>query len=149
MKMENTLLNIYNKMIKGRKVLQHNNSILTINPYYHAGMWVFDDDRVGLVKEPFVAGADDFIDHMLRTKGVRDEAKKGFTLMFALTPFRSSNGGSMTFQEFADGGTVYTPDGEYADFTNKNKTSEVWLCPALNLYFPESPEKIYFDFKVN
>ena len=149
MKPENILLNIYNKMIKGRKVLEHNNSILAINPYYYNGMWVFDDDRVGLVKEPFVAGADDFIDNMLKVKGVREEAKKGFTLMFALTPFRTANGGSMNFKEFADGGTVYVPEGDYSNFKNKHGQNEVWLCPALNLYFPQSPEKIYFDFKTN
>lgn len=34
------------------------NSILVMSPYKHQGMWVFDDGRVGLVQEPFVAGAD-------------------------------------------------------------------------------------------
>jgi hypothetical protein len=34
------------------------NAINVISPYKHLGMWDFDDERVGLVKEPFVAGAD-------------------------------------------------------------------------------------------
>jgi hypothetical protein len=31
----------------------------------HHGMWVFDDPRVGLVQEPFVAGADTMIDRVV------------------------------------------------------------------------------------
>ena len=38
-----------------------NNSIFVIRPYKSNGMWVFDDERVGLDKEPFVAGADTMI----------------------------------------------------------------------------------------
>jgi putative methionine-R-sulfoxide reductase with GAF domain len=35
-----------------------NNSIFVIKPYKWEGMWVFDDPKLGLVKEPFVGGAD-------------------------------------------------------------------------------------------
>ena len=31
------------------------NAIFVIKPYKWNGMWVFDDERVGLDKEPFVA----------------------------------------------------------------------------------------------
>jgi hypothetical protein len=34
------------------------NSINIIAPYKYYGSWVFDDARVGLQQEPFVAGAD-------------------------------------------------------------------------------------------
>ena len=33
-------------------------AVFTIFPYRHDSAWVFDDDRVGLVKEPFVSGID-------------------------------------------------------------------------------------------
>jgi hypothetical protein len=51
--------------------LQHNNSktmnaINVIAPYKHLGMRVFDDPRVGLDKEPFVAGADAMMDRIER-----------------------------------------------------------------------------------
>jgi prepilin-type N-terminal cleavage/methylation domain-containing protein len=39
-----------------------NNSIFVIKPYKWECMWVFDDPVVGLVREPFVAGADTMID---------------------------------------------------------------------------------------
>ena len=45
------------------------NSIFVIKPYKWNGMWVFDDERVGLDKEPFVAGADTMIDGNRHAKG--------------------------------------------------------------------------------
>ena len=30
------------------------NAIIEIHPSWYKGAWVFDDDRVGLMKEPFV-----------------------------------------------------------------------------------------------
>ena len=41
------------------------NQICVIKPYKWEGMWVFDDERVGLVREAFVAGADTIIDTAL------------------------------------------------------------------------------------
>jgi hypothetical protein len=38
------------------------NEIHVISPYKYHGTWVFDDARVGLLQEPFVAGADTWID---------------------------------------------------------------------------------------
>ena len=40
-------------------------AINVIAPYKWHGMWVFDDPRVGLVQEPFVAGADTMIDRVV------------------------------------------------------------------------------------
>ena len=34
------------------------NAIHAIHPYRHEGLWVFDDEAMGLWQEPFVAGAD-------------------------------------------------------------------------------------------
>jgi hypothetical protein len=41
------------------------NAINVIAPYKHNGQWVFDDSRVGLSQEPFVAGADTWIDRVV------------------------------------------------------------------------------------
>jgi hypothetical protein len=38
------------------------NAINLILPFRYEDMWVFDDARVGLDKEPFVSGADKMID---------------------------------------------------------------------------------------
>jgi hypothetical protein len=60
------------------------NAINVIAPYKHHGQWVFDDPRVGLSQEPFVAGADTWIDHVVADI---PNAERGFTLIFSSTPF--------------------------------------------------------------
>ena len=50
------------------------NAINVIKPYKHHGMWVFDDPRVGLVQEPFVAGADTMIDRVVATSRMQRAA---------------------------------------------------------------------------
>ena len=60
------------------------NAINVIKPYRWEGMWVFDDPKVDLEKEPFVSGADEIID--LLVEGI-DSAEKGFRLIFSATPF--------------------------------------------------------------
>jgi hypothetical protein len=55
------------------------NAINFIIPYRHEGMWVFDDPRVGLAKEPFVSGADTMIDVLVADISDRSE---GFSTAF-------------------------------------------------------------------
>ena len=50
------------------------------------GMWVFDDERVGLDKKPLVAGADTMIDTAIRLKGIPN-AEAGFLMVFSSGPF--------------------------------------------------------------
>ena len=79
------------------------NAIIAIHPYKAEGLWVFDDEKVGLVQEPFVAGADDIIERMV--SGI-ENAEQGFTLLFSADPFpghqavfewrRSETGGTGT-----------------------------------------------------
>ena len=57
------------------------NAINIIAPYKHLGTWVFDDPRVGLMQEPFVAGADKMID---RVVAAIPGAEKGFIMVFLL-----------------------------------------------------------------
>src|ERR1051325_8741277 len=56
------------------------NAINVIAPYKHHGQWVFDDPHVGLVQEPFVAGADTWIDRVVSDI---PNAARGFTLIFS------------------------------------------------------------------
>jgi hypothetical protein len=60
------------------------NAINVISPYKHHGQWVFDDPRVGLAQEPFVAGADTWIDRVVADI---PNAERGFTLIFSGAPF--------------------------------------------------------------
>ncbi len=56
-----------------------NNANFVIKPFKWQGMWVFDDERVGLDKELFVAGADTMIDTVVRLKGIPN-AEDGFLM---------------------------------------------------------------------
>ena len=56
------------------------------SPYNYNGMWVFDDERVDLDKEPFVSGADTMIDTAIAIKGIQN-ADSGFLLVFSEFPF--------------------------------------------------------------
>jgi hypothetical protein len=60
------------------------NAINVISPYRYLGMWVFDDPRVGLSQEPFVAGADTMIDRVIANI---PDAERGFTMIFSAEAF--------------------------------------------------------------
>ena len=110
------------------------NALFIIEPYKHFGMWVFDDDRVGLVKEPFVAGADQVIE---RSVAHFPNAKNGVILIFSANPFP---GAHLTFEWRREemGGNWY-----YIESLDM----EGWLCPALLKYFDRAPRTIYAQFK--
>jgi hypothetical protein len=51
------------------------NSLYVLRPYKFQGSWVFDDESVGLKREPFVFGIDDMIERLVA--GI-PHAEKGF-----------------------------------------------------------------------
>ena len=61
-----------------------NNALFVIAPYRFEGMWVFDDPNVGLVREPFVSGVPEMIEHVVRDI---PDAESGFRLTFSTQPF--------------------------------------------------------------
>ena len=111
------------------------NAINVIAPYKHLGMWVFDDLRVGLVQEPFVAGADAMMDRIAANV---PDAKNGFTLIFSGSRFPAYEYRFDWLRADADGGNWYRSE-EYG--------MEGWLCPALFRYFEEAPKQIYVQAK--
>jgi len=108
--------------------------MLAIHPYKYEGLWVFDDEKVNLVQEPFVSGADTIIETIVQDI---PNANEGFTLIFSAEPFpghqvkfdwvREESGGNWYYIEALD--------------------SEGWLCPALFKYFEKAPKNIYAQFK--
>lgn len=107
---------------------------MVIHPYMYQGLWVFDDERVGLDKEPFVAGADDIISKM--AESIQD-AKSGFNLLFSAAPFPGHNLELEWRREESGGNWYYAP----------TLHMEGWLCPALFKYFDTAPPKLYAQFK--
>jgi hypothetical protein len=110
------------------------NAINVIAPYKHHGMWVFDDPRVGLVQEPFVAGADTMIDRVVADL---PDAEHGFTMIFSSIPFPGHQF-RLHWVSNDGGGNWY-----YAEQLGMKG----WLCPALLRYFPEAPKQLYVQVK--
>lgn len=108
------------------------NVINIIEPYRHHGMWVFDDERVGLVQEPFVAGADAIIDC-----AVADipDADHGFVMVFAGTPFPGHQYRLDWRRGDNNGNWYHAPQFDL----------EGWFCPALLKYFPDAPQQIFIQ----
>jgi hypothetical protein len=110
------------------------NSIFVIKPYKFCGMWVFDDPAVGLVREPFVGGADTMID--VATAHIPNAAQ-AFVAIFSASYFPDAQI-VLDWVREEGGGNVYRwPE----------KNMEGWLCPALLRYFSEAPEKLYVQVK--
>jgi hypothetical protein len=110
------------------------NAINVISPYKHLGMWVFDDARVGLVQEPFIAGADTMLD--VATANIPD-AERGFTLIFSASPFPGHQFRLDWRRSEHEGNYYYSADFDV----------EGWLCPALLLYFGDTPKSLYVQAK--
>ena len=81
------------------------NAITAIHPYKDEGLWVFDDANVGLVREPFVSGADEIIERMVQ--GIPDAAR-GFTLLFSAGPFPGHQATLEWRQEHLGGNWYYS-----------------------------------------
>lgn len=106
------------------------NAMLVIHPYRDQGTWVFDDERVGLVKEPFVAGIPEMIDVLVEDI---PNAEDGFRLLFSAREFPGWQK-RLTLVRPESGGAYYATD---------DPPMEGWLCPALFNYFDAPPEEIY------
>ena len=107
------------------------NAMMVIKPYWDSGTWVFDDDAVGLVREPFVAGVPEMLNHLVREI---PNARSGFRLLFSAAPFPAYQAAFTRVREGEFGGTWYRSD---------DPPMEGWLCPALFKYFDEAPPTIY------
>ena len=110
------------------------NAITAIHPYKSEGLWVFDDAHVGLVREPFVSGADEIIERLAQDI---PDAARGFTLLFSAGPFPGHQATLEWRRQELDGNWYYSPEVGI----------EGWLCPALLKYFETAPERIYAEFK--
>ncbi len=106
------------------------NSIMIITPYRYSGTWVFDDDRVGLVREPFVAGVPEMIDVLVSDI---PDAENGFRLLFSAKPFPGYQK-KLTWVRGESGGNYYRTD---------DPQMEGWLCPAMFKYYDEAPKELY------
>lgn len=110
------------------------NSINIIKPYKYLDMWGFDDEKVGLLQEPFVSGADTLIDKA--TKSIPN-AENEFILIFSKDYFPDTDL-CLEWQRSDNAGNWYY---------SKEFDTEGWLCPALFKYFTDAPKNLYIKVK--
>jgi hypothetical protein len=110
------------------------NEINVIAPYKYLDIWVFDDEKKGLVQEAFVGGADSIID--LLTNHIPD-AENGFVMLFSGSEFPGSQHHVEWRREQGNGNVYYSPELQL----------EGWLCPALLRYFEHPPPKLFIQVK--
>jgi len=106
------------------------NQIQVIRPYWVHGTWVFDDERVGLVQEPFVSGVPEMIDDLVSSIV---DARSGFRMLFSPAPFPGFQR-RLTWVREEFGGNWYRTD---------EPQMEGWLCPAMFKYFDAPPSELY------
>ena len=103
---------------------------MVLFPYKLEGTWMFDDNAVNLLREPFISGIPEIID--ILTQKIPN-AEKGFKLIFSENPFPD-------FQA-----ELEWKKNEYngAWYEWKSREMRGWLCPALFRYFETTPSQIY------
>jgi hypothetical protein len=106
------------------------NSINIIFPYRHEDIWMFDDESVGLIREPFVSSVPQMIDFLVKDI---PNADRDFTLFFAATPFPGYQVELDWVREEYEGNW----------YLWKQANLQGWLCPALFKDFSQTPKKIY------
>ena len=102
------------------------NAIMVISPYWYNGTWVFDDDRAGLVREPFVAGVPEMIDVLVADI---PNAREGFRLTFSANKFPDFDKKLIWLR-----GDM---QGNYYKFADS--PMEGWICPAMFKYYEKAP----------
>jgi hypothetical protein len=106
------------------------NAVYSIRPYRWQNQWVFDDERVALVKEPFVMGIPEIID---RAVAHLPNPQQGFTVLFNATGLPGADIILTKLEEDA-GGNWY----------QCSRTGmKGWLCPALYKYYATAPDTLY------
>ncbi len=107
------------------------NSLMVIFPYKVNGIWAFDDEATGLVREPFVDVVNTFIDKMAEHI---PNAESGVRLLFSARPFPGYMLSFTRVREEFDGNW-------YA--CKELGGQQGWLCPAMFKYFDAAPPELF------
>jgi hypothetical protein len=108
------------------------NALRCLHVYRYNGMWVFDDEAVGLNREPFVCGVPEVFDQLLLAKGITGDR---FNLLFGESKFPGHDLHATWVREESGGNWYATSIGEG------------WLCPAMFNYYDQAPRDIYFSIQ--
>ena len=110
--------------------------------YSNFGIWVFDDESVGLELEAFVSGTDKVMDWIVKDI---PNAIEGFKLTFSDKPFAGYQMEAVWFDNSQDseGMNIVGNWYKWCDVNSTEPGIAGWLCPALFLYFPTAPSSLF------
>lgn len=117
---------------------QAQNAIYTMRVYRHESAWVFDHYGLGLIKEPFVAGADEIFDEIAHLRAV-DPSRACIDILF-------SDGQFPGWQILAEHRGPGWGGDEYEIISSEFETldeHDFYLGPFLLKYFSEAPNKFF------
>ena len=106
------------------------NAIYSIRPYRYQNESVFDDERVDLVREPFVMGIPQIIDRAVQHL---PDPQNGFSVLFNDTGLSGADI-ILIKQDEEAGGNWYACE---------QTGLRGWLCPARYRYYPIAPERLF------
>ncbi|MGL4636787.1 MAG: DUF6717 family protein [Beijerinckiaceae bacterium] len=131
------ILDLFRSVVRDSSLKERkpSNAMRVIFPYRLNNTWVFDDETVGLVREPFVFGIPEMIDIFI---GDIKEAEYGFKLLFSDNSFPGFQA-ELTWLREDYGGNWYRLEAR----EGQQGTMEGWLCPAMFKYFDVAPDKIF------
>ena len=108
------------------------NQINVLHIFKENGVWMFNDEEIGLFKEPFVSSMGDIIEMFV-------DGRDKFKAFISHSPIHQ---GTLILQRIEDG-----MDGLYRIYDNDPSSVIGWLCPALLKYFEYYPKFIYVKIK--
>ena len=112
------------------------NAMMVLHPYKSNGTWMFDDEKRGLLQEPFVGGMPKMLEYTTRKQGLTNP-QNGFTVYFSATPFPGHQYVLHLAREREEN------FGNWYELEGTGMTG--WLCPALLRYFDQAPDELYFQ----
>lgn len=118
------------------------NVMFKIFPYRQGDGWAFDDERRGLLAEPFVLGIPVLIEKMLELLKIESDE---LVFTFSENVFPRYHGVLRKQSEDA-GGAWYSLETTLCEpIRNSDGTPFAgWLCPATLKFFDNLPQSIYF-----
>jgi len=114
------------------------NALMLIRPYKLNGVWVFDEPRVQVEREPFVGDTNKIIDTLIGPENLAQAERAGFNLFFSAQPFPGYQAQVCFVREEFQGSW----------YRWEERNLEGWLCAAMYYFFEESPKEIFFKAEI-
>jgi len=112
-----------------------NNQVNVIHPFLKHGVWVFNDEEVGLHEEPFVSNVNPIIELVVGNK-------TSFTAFISHSFIPEEQ---IVLQQLLDSDNSDIGDGWYQ---MKGTELVCWLCPATLKFFEKYPDEIHIKIEL-